>query len=201
MDEQKFNKYLVRGAVILSALIIGGFIGYGVFDAYYNTTGFLEVNNPFPKAQKTAYPGRPAGNVTIKGNEPLLETSDQAAALKNPIAANSESINRGKGLYITYCAPCHGNKGEGEGLMGTVPALGRISNQEKEDLSKYLSGFLGRKPNISLNFFRDQPDAQLYYTITTGGEIIMPAFKDAMDAEQRWDLINYIKWGLGDSGT
>ncbi len=39
--------------------------------------------------------------------------------LKSPIEVNAENLIQGKELYGIYCAVCHGNKGNGQGILVT----------------------------------------------------------------------------------
>src|SRR6185312_2108274 len=39
-----------------------------------------------------------------------------ADTIKNPLKGNNESAAAGKKVYTTYCVPCHGDKGRGDGL-------------------------------------------------------------------------------------
>ncbi len=50
--------------------------------------------------------------------------------------------------------------------------------------------------NLTLDYVQLQPDGQLYYTISHGS-IAMPYYRQAIVAEDRWNLINYIKEALG----
>ncbi|MCS6834012.1 MAG: cytochrome c, partial [Flammeovirgaceae bacterium] len=40
--------------------------------------------------------------------------------LKNPTPNTPEVVARGKELYLSYCSPCHGEKGDGKGKVGEV---------------------------------------------------------------------------------
>jgi len=37
--------------------------------------------------------------------------------LKNPFEINEDNINEGEALYTIYCAVCHGDKGDGQGIL------------------------------------------------------------------------------------
>lgn len=124
----------------------------------------------------------PEGTVPVDGGEslrPPLNAADlvrarlRAAALSNPFDADESSLARGAVMYQTHCQACHGAEGRGDGPVG-----------EKFD----------RPPPFDLTFdyVRNQPDGQLYYTITHGG-LVMPAYRHSMDPEDRWHLVNYIK--------
>src|SRR4029077_18058557 len=57
--------------------------------------------------------------VPVTGAEPLmsLQTADR---LVNPRTRTSESINRGRFLYETYCLVCHGPAGRGDGPISSA---------------------------------------------------------------------------------
>lgn len=37
--------------------------------------------------------------------------------LKNPVPYTEDNLNEGKALYTIYCAVCHGDKGDGKGIL------------------------------------------------------------------------------------
>lgn len=41
------------------------------------------------------------------------------ANLENPLPYTEENVNEGKAQYTTYCAICHGDKGDGKGTLAT----------------------------------------------------------------------------------
>lgn len=103
------------------------------------------------------------------------------ASLQNPLAADAESMVRGEALYTANCASCHGDTGMGEGPAGQQldPPAAPVAHT-----SQMLS------------------DGYLFWRITEGGhafDTAMPVWKDALDEQARWDLINYMR-SLGDGG-
>lgn len=99
----------------------------------------------------------------------------EAREKKNPIQADSASLQRGKTLYDDNCQMCHGDTGKGDGPMAdtlTKPP-GDLSVKEKMDTLT---------------------NGELFWRISTGDEV-MPSFeKDKPLTEpQRWDIINYIR--------
>lgn len=100
------------------------------------------------------------------------------ANLENPIPADAESLARGQTLYTVNCESCHGVTGMGEGPAGQAldPAPAPVAHT-----SQMMS------------------DGYLFWRISEGGhpfETAMPVWKDALDEQSRWDLINYMR-GLG----
>lgn len=99
------------------------------------------------------------------------------ASLTNPIEATEDSLERGGELYVSYCATCHGDGGMGDGPTGAHldPAPAPIA---------HTSQMMG--------------DNYLFWRISEGGAMApfnsaMPAWENALDEEQRWDLINYVR--------
>jgi mono/diheme cytochrome c family protein len=104
------------------------------------------------------------------------ELPADAAKTTNPIAADSESIARGKELYLTKgnCIFCHGETGAGN--QANLPKLRRTP----ADLTS--------KERMSKN-----TDGELFWKITKGIPMIMPPGEKRLTEEERWHVVNYIK--------
>ncbi len=97
-----------------------------------------------------------------------------ASDLKNPVASNSTSLKNGKTLYQSYCAPCHGKNGKGDG-----PAAASL-HPKPADYSA---------PTVQA-----ESDGALFYKISEGhSNTAMPPFKAVLHPEQSWAIINYIR--------
>ncbi len=99
------------------------------------------------------------------------------AGLTNPIAADEASLERGAETYTTFCTTCHGDGGMGDG-----PA----------------SAALDPAPAPLAHTGQMMGDDYLFWRVAEGGAFEpfnsgMPAWKDALDENQRWDVINYIQ--------
>jgi mono/diheme cytochrome c family protein len=99
------------------------------------------------------------------------------AGLTNPISADEASLARGEEIYTASCATCHGDGGMGDGPAGTAldPAPAPLA---------HTSQMLG--------------DDYLFWRISEGGiqapfNSAMPGWKEALDEQARWDVINYIR--------
>ncbi|HEX9014346.1 MAG TPA: CopD family protein [Anaerolineaceae bacterium] len=93
----------------------------------------------------------------------------------NPVPATADSVARGKALFQADCAPCHGSSGRGDGPSGQAlippPA----------DLVQHA------QPGV-------HTDGQLFAWISSGYPgSAMPAFQDTLTAQQRWDVINFLR--------
>lgn len=120
--------------------------------------------------------GFSALGLAIVGIVVFLNPPTQESGLPvNPIPPNADSIAIGQGLYQENCIPCHGVSGAGDGPVG------RTLNPPPADLT------LHTQPGV-------HPDGRLYNWITNGFQnSVMPAFKDKLTDEERWNLVNYIR--------
>ena len=95
-----------------------------------------------------------------------------AQALKPPVSSTPASLKEGKSLYVTNCAPCHGNKGKGDG-----PAAAALSPKPADHTSAAV---------------QREKDGSLFWKISQGNKP-MPSYKISLSATQRWELVDYIR--------
>ena len=120
-------------------------------------------------------------SVPVAGTEPYSVPADTGEVVRdrlaagtnlvNPTQPTSESINRGKALYDTHCAVCHGAAGHGDGLVGQK--------------------FIPPPMDLTLGYVQIQPDGQIFYTISHGS-IAMPYYRDSITVEDRWHVVNFV---------
>jgi len=95
-----------------------------------------------------------------------------ADTLKSPFHEEPLTLAQGEELFGLYCASCHGDSGYGDGAAG---------------------GALGQKPaNFHDTLVAKQSDGALYWKMSNG-KGNMPPFQDVFTAEQRWQLVAYIR--------
>ena len=119
-----------------------------------------------------------AGMDEVQGMDHGLEhwmAPTDSAARKNPISANAVSITRGKALFQTHCALCHGASGQGDGPAGAA---------------------LNPKPTNLREMVGQHSDGDFAWKIANGRGP-MPAWKSVLQENQIWDLVNFIQ-SLGD---
>jgi mono/diheme cytochrome c family protein len=118
------------------------------------------------------------------------ESVPQPVQLPGAPGASDDSIAQGKKLYEeTGCIRCHGNLGRGDGP--SAPTL-------KDDF-----GYPIRAANLAHSWtFRGGSSRQdIFKTMTTGfNGTPMPSFQDALSAEQRWAITDYIASLSGGNG-
>ncbi len=95
-----------------------------------------------------------------------------ALAVKNPFAGDASAPKEGKKLYVTYCTPCHGNGGKGDGI-----AAASVNPKPADHTSEAV---------------QNEPDGSLYWKMTEGrGPMI--SYKQVLKDNERWQLVCYIK--------
>jgi copper transport protein len=97
------------------------------------------------------------------------------ANVRDPIPPDERSLAVGRDVYTTYCETCHGETGRGDGPSGLrlVP--------RPADLRAHMA------PGV-------HTDGELFYWVSYGFPgTAMPAWKDVLTDEQRWDVINYAR--------
>lgn len=100
----------------------------------------------------------------------------------SPFEADDASIGRGQAIYSQHCATCHGESGLGDGPAGASldPPASPIAHT-----SQMLA------------------DDYLFWRLSEGGlpfKTAMPAWKDILDEDQRWDVLHYVR-ALGQDGA
>jgi len=98
---------------------------------------------------------------------------DKAAKTPNPVKSSAESISAGKALWSQHCSSCHGKTGLGDGTKAAQ---------------------LKTQPNdLTLASAQSQSDGSMFYKISEGRDD-MPSFKKKIpDADDIWDLVNYMR--------
>jgi len=115
--------------------------------------------------------GQPQGMPDAQAIPPMkLEL--MTVKMHNPLQPTSENLAHGRALFETTCAPCHGEFGRGD---GTVVHL------------------LQHKPaNLMTGVSKNLPDGYIFGYIRNGG-IWMPSYDDAMSANERWQVVLYVR--------
>jgi mono/diheme cytochrome c family protein len=117
----------------------------------------------------------PAGAATTEApaapHPAAMSAEDKAR--KNPVKFTENSVARGKKIYITQCALCHGDKGDGKGELAS-------------DMKLTMPDFT--KPDT----LKDRTDGEIFTIIGTGQDP-MPPQAGRMTDERRWNLVNYLR--------
>ena len=99
-----------------------------------------------------------------------------ASAEKSPLSPTPAVLAKGRALYASHCAKCHGPEGKGDGADTT--------NDPAHCPADLTEAFRARF----------NPDGVLFYRIWNGRtQPTMPAFKTKLSRNQVWAVVEYVK--------
>lgn len=147
--------------IILGVCLL--FLSYGVFWAQQAKQPQQGTQPAQPPAQGQAAPAAPLQFVI----------SPAEKARKNPEPFNQESVAKGKSVYASQCAMCHGKTGQGNGDLAGVMHL-------------KLSDFT--KPAT----LQKRTDGELFAMINSGLGA-MPSQAKRMKPKTVWDVVNFLR--------
>ncbi|MES2746032.1 MAG: c-type cytochrome [Bdellovibrionota bacterium] len=169
-------KNITRAAVISSLVVLG----LGACRSGHNKTKLQYMpdmaDNPTTKAQES-FIDPPAHSVAI--NAILYPATPELAEaeLKNPFGEDIAQISapmkeRGKHLFDTYCAVCHGFDAKGKGPMGDAYPIAA--------------------PDLTRDDLKAKKDGYFFYRISKGANL-MPSYAYATSPYERWWIITHIR--------
>jgi mono/diheme cytochrome c family protein len=95
------------------------------------------------------------------------------------VKVDQERMDRGRERFGIYCTPCHGQVGEGDGMV----------HQRATSLAE---GTWVPPSNMTEERLRYMPVGEIFNTITNGVRN-MPAYGRQIPAEDRWAIILYVR--------
>lgn len=105
----------------------------------------------------------------------------EAAQQENPVKPTESSVAEGKHLFLSQCAMCHGETGNGKGDLATSMQLAVKDWRNPETLKKWTDG-------------------ELFYVLEKGKNH-MPGQEGRMRDNQKWHLVNFIRsLAMNDAG-
>lgn len=119
-------------------------------------------------------PGSGYGMLRIAQQEHDWNVPAEAKTLKNPVAGDEHMVERGRKLFRTWCAMCHGDKGRGDGMVANS---------------------LEPKPTDLTKVIKNQSDGELFWKITKG-KLPMPGFEVTLSEKDRWAVVAFLRRGL-----
>lgn len=121
--------------------------------------------------QKPAAESAPAAAATPPVH--TYQITPEEAARKNPIRYTDISVERGRKLYMTQCAMCHGERGDGKGEVVQDMGITPPDFSKPEALEKRSDGEL--------------------FAILSQGSPVMPGQGQRLRDNQKWNLVNFLR--------
>lgn len=106
-----------------------------------------------------------------------LPREDFENIARSPFPVTEESLANGEKMYDRYCYVCHGTEGHGDG-----PVIKR--------------GFYPL--NLTTPGVIARTDGYIYAYIRYGGKVMMPSYRETINSESAWDVVNYVRKLQGD---
>jgi mono/diheme cytochrome c family protein len=120
---------------------------------------------------QTATSPRPAAAGTVpKSGELPIDRDVAERALSNPIGGTGPT-QTGRALYGSYCSPCHGTGGIGNGPVGR---------------------FFAPPSDLTSATVQQHSDGWIYATITNG-TARMPRQGTELSPQERWEVVNFVR--------
>ena len=115
----------------------------------------------------------PAPGTVARGRMPYpYETPAQARGLANPLPRTEAVLRLGRKVFSNNCLICHGPLADGTPI---------------------LTAAYGAKPaNLQSKRFLDYTDGEIYHIIMKG-ENAMPSLATALDEDERWAAVHYLR--------
>jgi len=163
---------------IVGILIVSGVVLYVAYEAlmfYDNNFRYGRMREtPAVRPHEDPLLIMAKGIVPISGGEAVYRAT-AGVNLISPLNMSQPSvIDRGRAVYLTYCAQCHGYKYDGNGTVG----------QSFQPLPTDL-----RSPQV-----QSKPDGELFKSVSygvPGGR--QPALDTTIAIDDRWHVIAFVK--------
>jgi mono/diheme cytochrome c family protein len=122
--------------------------------------------------EKTSMGATASGQAAVEPVHPAVIT-DEDKARKNPMKFNTVSVERGRKLYMTQCAMCHGETGDGKGEAAAEMKINPPDFTKPETL-------------------KNRTDGELFAILGLGSDV-MPGQGKRMTDNHKWNLVNLLR--------
>ena len=163
----------IIGFLIVAAIVI--LAVYHVLIYYDNNFRYGRMREtPAVRPYEAPLLIKDAGLVPVNGGEAIYRAS-AGMDIKSPInMTQSALIDRGKAVYLIYCAQCHGHNQDGNGTVG--------------------QSFAPLPTDLRSTKVQDSPAGVLFKNISYGiPEGRQPPLHATITVDDRWKVVAYIK--------
>ncbi len=163
----------IIGIIIVVGIVL--YVGYEALMYYDNNFRYGRMREtPAVRPHEDPLLKMEDGIVPINGGEAIYRAT-AGIDLISPLNMSQDSvINRGKAVYLTYCAQCHGLNYDGQGTVG--------------------QSFHPLPTNLRGSEVQTKPDGALFKSISygvPGGR--QPALHTTITIDDRWHVVAFVK--------
>jgi hypothetical protein len=129
--------------------------------------GTIAQGKPMNVAGREIYPFEdvPVNTGRVPGTTNFVEL--------NPFPVTTGLLARGQKRFTIYCAPCHGQQGDGNGITKKIGAMAVVANLHDKIIV-------------------EQPDGAIFNTVSNGKNN-MQGYAPQIPVEDRWAIIAYLR--------
>jgi mono/diheme cytochrome c family protein len=167
---------LLGGLSAAGMLVSGCYVKHK--DPYYVYAPDMHYSVALKAQEEGATRPIPAGAISRESRPYEIASMDEAARNPNPVKRTRDSLNAGRDLYNSYCIVCHGQYGEGDGTVTSMPNWPRP--------------LMPRPPSLQSEKIRDYKDGQIFHVISMG-QNTMPSYAEKLNPEERWQVVHYLR--------
>jgi len=110
------------------------------------------------------------------------EGYEASVAAVNPLALTEKNLLEGKHFFTVFCAPCHGDKGDGQGhIVKLDKGISGVPAYHGADAVSSRGGAMAT-----------MPAGKIYHTITYGLNA-MGSHASQLTPEERWKVVLYVQ--------
>lgn len=161
---------------------IEAYVDYGQ-DPYYFGDSLAAAQRNTPSVRKPVAGTVPFSKDSDKGAfnfpYPYPDTNEgyeaAGAELKSPIPMTAENVEKGKKHYEIFCKHCHGAEGAGNGAVvekGGYPV----------------------PPAYNGDLLKNLPEGKMFHSLVYGKNIAMGSHASQLSQEERWEVVQYVKY-------
>lgn len=167
-------------AILTAGLMVSCFNNkkpnYQYFPNMYTSPGYETYGeyNIFPGEQSAMMPAEntiPRGYVPYDYEDTTEGLELAKAELKNPYEVTEENLAVGSRLYTFYCAVCHGNTGDGQGILAEREKFLGIPSYADPGRNIVMGGI---------------------YHVQTYGLNAMGSYASQVDEKERWQIAMHV---------
>jgi mono/diheme cytochrome c family protein len=156
-----------RTSLVCGLMVLWMLVGVGPLQGWWWSKNMEQQPS---KGPLDAFYPIPSGVLAVGSRLQVKDRNDADKRLQNPLPADSASVGAGRELFLTYCMPCHGESGGGDGPVAKK--------------------FVPPPPLFPLVDRRS--DGYLYGTARFGGPV-MPPYGGVLRDRDIWEIVDYLR--------